>query len=219
MRGPGVHDILGTATGIAFGAVALFPLALLGVWALARLRILSGAPPGPAWRTSLAEVGLVYGTAPWVWMTMLPGNQAGLVTGAVSLEPFRDLETMSEIQVVGNLVLLSALGFFAPLRFRSLASLPRIVVLAACCSALIETAQYVLRLDRVSSVDDVLLNTTGAAVAAVLSWPWWATASRAEPTPVKQPLRGTAGASIEEVTSRITAPPAGRSVRTSPIRR
>lgn len=174
MRGPGVHDILGTATGIAFGAVALFPLALLGICALARLRIATGAPPPWAWRTALADVGLVYGTVPWVWMTMLPGNQAGLVTGAVSLEPLRDLETMSEIQIVGNLVLLSALGFFAPLRFRPLASLTRMVVLAACCSALIETAQYVLRLDRVSSVDDVLLNTAGAGVAALLSRPWWA---------------------------------------------
>ncbi|WP_182378714.1 VanZ family protein [Nocardioides sp. WS12] len=173
MRVHGVQDILGTATGIAVGAVALVPLALLGIWALARLRISAGAPPARAWRRSLAEVGLVYGTVPWVWMTMLPGNQAGLVTGAVSLEPFRDLETMSDIQVVGNLVLLSALGFFAPLRFRALASLPRIVVLAAFSSAAIETAQFVLRLDRVSSVDDVLLNTAGAAVAAVLSWPWW----------------------------------------------
>ncbi|WP_082573320.1 MULTISPECIES: VanZ family protein [unclassified Nocardioides] len=194
MRVHGVHDILGTATGIAVGALALLPLALLGVWALARLRIRTGALPGRAWRTSIAEVGLVHGTVPWVWMTMLPGNQAGLVTGAVSLEPFRDLETMSEIQVVGNLVLLSALGFFAPLRFRSLASLPRIVVLAACCSALIETAQYTLRLDRVSSVDDVLLNTAGAAVAAVLSWPWWDIAPRAEPIAVNHPIRGTAGA-------------------------
>lgn len=186
-----MHDILGTATGIALGAVALLPLALLGIWALARLRIHTGAPPARAWRRSLSEVGLVHGTVPWVWMTMLPGNQAGLVTGAVSLEPFRDLETMSEVQVVGNLVLLSALGFFAPLRFRSVATLPRIVALAALCSATIETAQFVLRLDRVSSVDDVLLNTGGAALAALLSLPWWGVADQDQPlAELDRPPRG-----------------------------
>lgn len=191
MRVHGVHDILGTATGIALGAVALLPLALLGIWALARLRIHTGAPPARAWRRSLSEVGLVYGTVPWVCMTMLPGNQAGLVTGAVSLEPFRDLETMSEVQVVGNLVLLSALGFFAPLRFRSVATLPRIVALAALCSATIETAQFVLRLDRVSSVDDVLLNTGGAALAALLSLPWWGVADQDQPlAELDRPPRG-----------------------------
>lgn len=184
-----MHDILGTATGIAFGAVALFPLALLGIWALARLRVLTGTPTRWAWRTALADVGIVYGTVPWVWMTMLPGNQAGLVTGAVSLVPLRDLETMSEIQVVGNLVLLSALGFFVPLRFRSLASLPRIVVLAGCCSALIESAQYLLRLDRVSSVDDILLNTAGAGIAALLSLPWWHRPADDQPIPVRNPSR------------------------------
>jgi glycopeptide antibiotics resistance protein len=52
---------------------------------------------------------------------------------------------------------------------------PRILALAACCSVLIETAQYVLQLDRVSSVDDVLLNAAGAVPAALASRPWWRT--------------------------------------------
>ena len=38
---------------------------------------------------------------------------------------------------------------------------------------LIETAQSVLQLDRVSSVDDVLLNTAGAGMAALASRRWW----------------------------------------------
>jgi glycopeptide antibiotics resistance protein len=49
----------------------------------------------------------------------------------------------------------------------------RILALAAVCSTLIETAQYVFQLDRVSSVDDVLLNTAGAGLAALASRHWW----------------------------------------------
>ena len=61
------------------------------------------------------------------------------------------------------------------MRFAALAAVPRVLALAAGCSVLIETAQYVLQLDRVSSVDDVLLNATGAALAALASRPWWRT--------------------------------------------
>lgn len=64
------------------------------------------------------------------------------------------------------------LGFFAPLRFAAPASVPRILALAAVCSILIEVSQYVFQLDRVSSVDDVLLNTAGAGLAALASRRW-----------------------------------------------
>jgi glycopeptide antibiotics resistance protein len=169
MRMHGWHGWVGTYTGVALITVAVLPLVALTVWAVARRRITTGSTPTWAWRTSLTEVGIVYGTVPWVWMTMLPGSRAGGVTGAVSLVPLRDLATMSTGQVVGNLLIFAALGFLAPLRFAALSSVRRITALASGCSALIETAQYVLRLDRVSSVDDVLLNATGAGLAALVS--------------------------------------------------
>jgi glycopeptide antibiotics resistance protein len=104
----------------------------------------------------------------------------------VSLVPLRDLLTIATGgpltvtgQVVGNLLVFAALGFFAPQRFVALASLPRILALAAGCSVLVEAAQYVLRLDRVSSVDDVLLNAAGAGLAALASRRWWRAAARA----------------------------------------
>jgi glycopeptide antibiotics resistance protein len=129
---------------------------------------------------SLAEVGIVYGTVPWVWMIMLPGHRAGAVPGRVSLVPGRDLLAIlagpppsAVRQIVGNLLVFAALGFFAPVRFAVLASVTRILALAAGCSVLVETAQYVLRLDRVSSVDDVLLNAAGAVLAALASRRWW----------------------------------------------
>ena len=163
------HALFGTYTGVAVLTAAAFPLVVQAVCALARRRTARGSMPGWAWRSSLADVGMVYGTVPLVWMTMLPGMRAGEVTGAVSLVPLRDLETMSTVQVVGNLLIFAAFGLLAPLRFPALASVPRVTALAATGSALIETAQYVLRLDRVSSIDDVLLNTTGAALAALVS--------------------------------------------------
>lgn len=166
---------VGTYTGIAVITVAALPLAALAVWVLARRRSGDGSPS--AWRTSLADVGIVYGTVPWVWMTMLPGSGAGAVPGRVSLVPLQDLLALvadgATFQIVGNLLVFAALGFFAPLRFAALASVPRILALAAGCSILVEIAQYVLQLDRVSSVDDVLLNATGAGLAALASRRWW----------------------------------------------
>jgi glycopeptide antibiotics resistance protein len=180
----GWHGWVGTVNGVVLITVAVLPLAALAVWALARRRSVTGTTP--AWRMSLAEVGIVYGTVPWVWMIMLPGGQAGAVPGRVSLVPLRDLLTILAgepltvtVQVVGNLLVFAALGLLAPLRFAALASVPRILTLAAGCSVLVEATQYVLRLDRVSSVDDVLLNTAGAGLAALASRRWWRGTARA----------------------------------------
>jgi glycopeptide antibiotics resistance protein len=169
--------------GVARVMMALAPVALLAVWSMARRRRLAGSSAAWAWRLSLAEVGIVYLTLPAVWITLLPGARAGEVPGRVSLIPLRDLATMDTFQIVGNLLLLAALGFLAPVRFVALASVPRLLAVAATCSASIETAQYVLRLDRVSSVDDVLLNTAGAGLAALASRRWW----RVRRTPNAEP--------------------------------
>ncbi|MGC4892311.1 VanZ family protein [Micromonospora sp. DT31] len=187
----GWHGWFGTIPGAVLCTVLLLPVAVLAVGALARRRTAAGCPPPRAWRLSLAEVGLVYGTAPWVWMILLPGDQAGAAPARVSLVPLRDLLTVLAgepvtvlVQVVGNLLVFAALGFFAPLRFPALASVPRVLALAAGCSILVEVAQYALRLDRVSSVDDVLLNTAGAVLAALASRRWWRTPAGARPTAV-----------------------------------
>jgi glycopeptide antibiotics resistance protein len=130
---------------------------------------------------SLAEVGMVYGTVPLVWLTMMPGAGVGIVPGRVSLVPLQDLATMGPIGIGGNLLIFAALGFFAPVRFAALASVPRVLALGAGCSVLVETAQYVFQLDRVSSVDDVLINATGAVLAGLASRHWWRTAAELPP--------------------------------------
>jgi len=174
----GWHRWVGTFTGVVAITVATLPLAALAAWGLARRRGATGA----AWRMSLAEVGIVYGTVPWVWMILLPNRGTGDDHARVSLIPLHDLLTVFAAgpltatgQIVGNLLVFAALGFFAPIRFAALASAPRILALAAGCSVLVEAAQYVLRLDRVSSVDDVLLNAAGAGLAALASRRWWRT--------------------------------------------
>ncbi|MGW1988227.1 VanZ family protein [Streptomyces collinus] len=184
------HGCFDTFNGVVLMMLVTVPLSASVVWALALRRRAAG--DAAAWRTSLAEVGMVHGTVPFVWLTMMPGARAGTVPGRVSLVPLRDLVTMGPLGIAGNLLVFAALGFFAPMRCAALASLPRLLALGAGCSALVETAQYVLRLDRVSSVDDVLVNTAGAVLAALASRRWWRTAdgapvdrSRPDPVPAR----------------------------------
>jgi glycopeptide antibiotics resistance protein len=134
-------------------------------------------------------------------MTMLPSRQAD----RVSLVPLRDLVTIfahgpltAAVQIVGNLLVLAALRFLAPIRFAALASAPRILALAAACSILVETLQYVLGLGRVSSVDDVLLNTAGAGLAALASRHWWRDAA------ARRVVRSTSTGSGEGTLSGLT---------------
>jgi hypothetical protein len=170
-----------TETGIVVLTVLGLPVAALAVPVLALLRRGLGVAWRRAWRTSLAEVAIVYGTVPGVMLTMVPGSMAGLVVGSVSLEPFADMPTMGRIGIVGNLLLLAALGFFGPIRFRWLRSVWRVLALATAGSVTIEVLQYALMLDRVSSIDDVILNAGGAALAAIVSWPWWRRRRTADP--------------------------------------
>ncbi|MFG2698113.1 VanZ family protein [Kitasatospora sp. NPDC051984] len=158
---------LGTVNAAVFWSLAALPLSAVLVRVLSRRR------------AAFAEVAMVHGTVPWVWMILLPGPGAGVAPRRVSLVPFRDLyEVLTQgtpvtatVQIGGNLLVFAALGFFAPIRFRSL-TVPRVLALGAACSVLVETAQYVLWLDRVSSVDDVLLNAAGAGLAALASRRW-----------------------------------------------
>ncbi|GLW57276.1 VanZ family protein [Kitasatospora phosalacinea] len=177
----GWNGWVGTANGIVFLAAAALPVAVLAVWALARRRRAAGAEPGWARRSALAEVGAVYGTVPWVWMILLPGVDPGGPRRRVNLVPLHDVAEIvaagppatAVAQIVGNMLVFAALGFLLPLRFAALASAWRVLALGAACSVLVEAAQYALRLDRVSSVDDVLLNAGGAALAALASRRWW----------------------------------------------
>ncbi|WP_346012217.1 VanZ family protein [Streptomyces sp. SID3343] len=129
-------------------------------------------------RTAVA-VGIFAGTAPWVWMVLTPKGHGR----AVSAVPLRDLITVLGadpttvvVQVGANLLMFAALGFLLPVRsasFAGHAGLCRVAAVAAVASTTLEAAQWVLAIGRVSSVDDVLLNTAGAVVAAAISPRRW----------------------------------------------
>jgi hypothetical protein len=111
----------------------------------------------------------------------------------LSLVPLRDLRTLAQccravlasphpgcgcarpgdlvVQIGGNLLVFAALGAALPVRWR--AGSATVAVVAALASASVETLQYALDLGRVSSIDDVLLNTLGAVLAAQTSRRWW----------------------------------------------
>ena len=172
LNGPSSHDWLVTYETVVLLTLTALPLALLATHLLIGWRCRRGLPGTEARLRSVAEIGLIYGTVPWLWLTMLPASTtAG--PRAVSVVPLRDLATMPTYQVLGNLLVLAALGLFGPIRFSWLRSVPRATLAAAGTSVLIESTQYALALGRVASIDDVLLNTVGAAAAALLSWPVW----------------------------------------------
>jgi VanZ like protein len=156
-------------------AAAALPVAVLIVFWLAKRRRLAGATDEWAFRSALAEIGMIIGTAPWVWMILTPNP--GHARGR-NLVPFRDLANQfhiglgfAAVQIGGNLLVFAALGFFLPIRFRVSATF--VLVVGIACSSTVEILQWVLRLGRFSSVDDVIVNATGAFLAAWLSRPWW----------------------------------------------
>jgi glycopeptide antibiotics resistance protein len=109
--------------------------------------------------------------------------------------------TVANINIVGNLVLFVPLGFLLPLLFERLRSFRPLLWRAAVISIVIEIAQIVTRA-RATDIDDVILNTTGAAIgyaiyglaAAGLKRTVWGGASldRLGAGPAREPLLGAA---------------------------
>ncbi|WP_329427488.1 VanZ family protein [Streptosporangium sp. NBC_01495] len=160
---------------VILAALAAIPAVVLAVHLLALRRTRAGHP-FPV-RTALADVVAVAGTVPWIWMILTPG--AGL--SDVSLIPFADLWATLHgpgqaafVQVGGNLLVFAALGAMLPVRSARFASLTRIAAVAAGASLTVEVLQYALRLGRISSVDDVIVNAAGAVSAALVTRRWWA---------------------------------------------
>lgn len=152
-------------------ALAL-PVLAAGGWAALRWRVRRGVARDIALRHTLAEAGILGGTLPWIWMILTPTTGERLVSWVplVDLaETLTDSATAAVVQVGANLVLFLPLGFLLPLRLPALAGAARLFAVGAVISGSLEIAQYALDLGRVSSVDDVLMNATGAAIGGWLS--------------------------------------------------
>ncbi|MGC5014875.1 VanZ family protein [Streptosporangium sp. DT93] len=163
---------------VVIAAFLSVPVAVVAARLLALRRARAGRPH-PV-RTALADVVAVAGTAPWIWMILTPA--AG--PGGVGPVPFADLRAVLQgppqtafVQVGGNLLVFAALGAMLPVRsarFASPAGIGAVAAVAAAASITVETLQYALGLGRVSSVDDVIVNTAGAVLAALVTRRWWA---------------------------------------------
>jgi hypothetical protein len=162
------------AAPVAVGIFAI-PFAAVLAHAIAARRQRAGVDPGWALRSAFAEVFMIVGTAPWVWLILTPER---FHARGKNLVPFRDLQNQIHIgyayaamQIGGNLLVFAALGFLLPVRFRTRPWVSLLV--GAIFSATVEALQWYLRLGRYTSVDDVIVNATGAYLAAWLSFPWW----------------------------------------------
>jgi hypothetical protein len=153
-------------------SVAALPLAYAAYRVRLREALRRGVEVPVARRRSLAEVAIVAGTVPWLWMVLTPARSAA---GGLQLVPVVDLVEVlggnpitALVQVVGNLLVFASFGFFAPVRWPRLGA-GAVTLVAAGASTVVELLQHVLALGRVTSVDDVLLNAAGAGLAALLS--------------------------------------------------
>jgi glycopeptide antibiotics resistance protein len=148
-------------------------LGLAAVWGL--------SSPGTR-KNRMVEAGMILGTVPWLWMILTPkasSRSIELVPLLPILAQLRGDPGVAVEQIGGNLLVFAAFGFCARLRW-NLAGW-RVVGLAAAGSALVEVLQWVLDLGRVSSVNDVILNATGAGLASLVgrgSVPAWIGRSR-----------------------------------------
>lgn len=127
-----------------------------------------GMPAGPAVRRALATTAMVVWTLPWLILVLTPLD----APREVRLVPLRDLvEILADrpltafFQIVGNLLVFAAVGFGLGMGWQ--ARFAGVVAAAAGMSIAVEALQYTLALGRVSSIDDVLLNATGAGLAAL----------------------------------------------------
>ncbi|QFU94411.1 VanZ like family protein [Amycolatopsis sp. YIM 10] len=160
---------------ITIGFMAL-PFTAAGWFLLAAQRRRRRRPARFAVLTAGADsVITLIGTLAFVLVAMpIPGASGS----TLQLAPGTDLDLAlsgqgSLWQIAGNLVLLLPLGALLPLRVAALRTIPRVTVAALSVSLLVETMQFVIQAGRVTSADDVLLNTAGATIGAALTRNWW----------------------------------------------
>jgi hypothetical protein len=160
---------------VIVAALVALPIGAIAARQLAIHRERAGRPHPT--RTAWLDLGMVVGTLPWIWMILTPSNG----TNDINLVPFRDLAAVLTaapqtvvVQVAGNLLVFAALGALLPMRSARTAGLAPVALVAAAGSIAVETLQHLLHLGRVSSIDDVLLNVAGAALAALVTRRRWA---------------------------------------------
>lgn len=164
--------------GIIPVTVIALPYALLG-WPMLTAHRRRRTPHRPARQVSASaavDIMVCYVAAVVLCLVTMPVGDSGQST--LDLIPGNDItdalgDDGSLWQVVGNLLLLFPLGVLLPLRLRGLRTLGRVALAAFAVSVLVEGTQYLIHTGRVTSTDDILLNTAGASLGAALSRRGW----------------------------------------------
>ncbi|MFJ4343310.1 VanZ family protein [Streptomyces sp. NPDC088915] len=154
-------------------------LAAAGAWQARR--IIRDEVSITPWRgRAIFGVLATFALAPFLLVTLMRGAGVG---SSISLIPFKEFwaafsnsdvafSDVTFFNFVGNMLLLvpfgAALSFLWPSPRRTL----KVALTASVISLAVEAAQYALSLGRVSSIDDVLLNTIGATMGALLVRRW-----------------------------------------------
>ncbi|GLY36046.1 hypothetical protein Amsp01_020700 [Amycolatopsis sp. NBRC 101858] len=175
---------------IPVSAIAL-PYALLG-WPLLAARRRRRLPARYATATAGVDSAAFLVAFLVLCLVTMPVGTSGestldLVPGADITAAFGDDGSLW--QVIGNVLLLCPLGALLPLRMRRLRTLLRIALAALVASVLVEGTQYLIHTGRVTSTDDVLLNTAGATLGAALSRRGWRALDPPPPVPVVIPAQ------------------------------
>jgi glycopeptide antibiotics resistance protein len=106
----------------------------------------------------------IYGIAPLVFVKNL------MFPPRINLIPFNFLTDVYpgwQINIIGNILMFVPVGIVWPICFKELDNIKKTVLAGFGFTLLIELSQLPF-FDRCSDVDDLILNTTGAAIGAVI---------------------------------------------------
>jgi glycopeptide antibiotics resistance protein len=145
--------------------------------------ILMGRANGTSGPTILARCGLLAAIGWILALTIFPipveahgwrfhrlfSNMHFLPFGTIRAQLASGLEYSEARQLIGNVVLFIPFGFLLPAAVRACRRLWVTLLAAAGLSFLIETMQAILP-EHATDVDDVILNTTGAALGYLAFW-------------------------------------------------
>ncbi|WP_083936291.1 VanZ family protein [Nocardiopsis ganjiahuensis] len=164
-----------SATSLASDVLVLSPIAVLvaiGLFLLHRRNTRKW--PQAVFNSTVDTLALGVLTLIAVVTLVNPGGGGG-----VELVPFADLTASGwsrtgAYQNGGNIAMFLPLGVLLPFTLGGrLAGFPRVLAASGAVSVTVEILQYVLGTGRITSVDDVILNCTGAVLGSLLTWPWW----------------------------------------------
>ncbi|MGW3561991.1 VanZ family protein [Streptomyces sp. NPDC000963] len=140
----------------------------------------TGTGPGSAGRRAVFGAVALLALVPFLLVTLSHGYGT---ESRISAVPFReildasahadvDLSDVRAVNLVGNVLLLVPFGAATAFLWSGRRRVLKTALIGAVFSLVVEVAQYALSLGRVSSFDDVLLNTAGAALGAFAVRRW-----------------------------------------------